>query len=1243
MRQWILLGLMMISFLSWGKEYPLIENRGQWPQHVKASTAIEGGRVFLENNGLTYHFFDLSAISAVKNGKAPMPQASDVRVKGHVLRMSFLNSAARTQVIKEKMLPTRYNYFLGDDESKWAGACAAYETVTTQEVWPGVDFKLYSNDFFLKYDFVLAPFADFKKIAFRYEYADAVSLENGRLKITTSVGEIWEQQPIAYQYINGEQVRVACEFVLKKGVISFHFPKGYEATYPLIIDPELVFSTYSGSFSDNFGYTATYDSQGFLFSGSSAFGQGYPTTTGAYQTTWGGGDGSFGLAGTDIAISKYDVSGTFMVWSTFLGGENDELPHSLICNEFDELLVYGTSSSANYPTTSGAYDSSFNGGDAFSPQGVGTNYVNGSDIVVTRLNFTGSNLIQSTFIGGNGNDGVNTAPVLKFNYADEFRGEIDIDDNGNIVIASSTYSTNFPTVNPVQGILAGAQDGVVFILNAQLNQMLWSTYIGGSDYDSGYSVCFGNNGEVYVGGGTRSTDFPMPAGGYQSAFQGGTADGWIHRYTATGELNGGTFYGSSVYDQVYFVETDAGGHVYLYGQTLAPDATFVTNAAWSQPNSGMVVSKLSANLQQVDWSTVFGSGNGEPNLSPTAFLVDLCDKIYLSGWGGLVNTSSNASTDDTNGMLVTTGAYQTTTDGSDFYLLVLLDDASDVAYASFYGGNISAEHVDGGTSRFDRRGMIYQSVCAGCGSNDDFPIFPANANSPTNNSTNCNNGVFKFDFEYPITVAEFNVPPVACVNEPVQFTSNAAFAVGYNWNFGDNSPFSTQINPTHIYTNTGTYEIQLIVTNPGTCNVADTLTRIITITEPQVITLDDEYVCVDDQLVIGPTDVYPDFVYNWTPAIYLSNSNTANPTFTAGESTEYVLTVQQGGCTDTLYLSIIVPELSLTIPNDTTLCEEGTLVLVANYAPNDASIEWSNTNTFANLLNDNLSDADIEINVSAPGEYFARVSQGDCSLEESITVNLLSFQTEIEGDFTACAGDTVTLSVLDPNPNFEYSWEPSNLVVSGQNTPEVQVVANEEGYFYVYSFTPDNCTAVDSVLITVSGLSGGLLNATASPSLIIAGGTSQLQAQPSGYTYSWSPANSLSNPNIINPIAQPDETTTYTVTVMDGECMFAQNVTVRVEDFVCGNPTIYIPNAFTPNVDGKNEKLYVRGNNLISLNFYVYDRWGELVFESHSVNDGWDGTFEGRPVDPDVYVYYFDGVCEGGAKYIEKGNITLIR
>lgn len=1242
MRQLILFALLVLSIFSWGKEYPLIENRGQWPKQVKASTAVEGGRVFLENGGLTYHFFDLSAISAVKNGKAPMPAPTDVRVKGHVMRMSFLNSANHTQVEKQGLTPSRYNYFLGDDESKWAGGCSAFESILSKEVWPGIDFKLYSNDFFLKYDFIVAPFSDEKKIAFFYEYADGVSLENGRLKIKTSVGEIWEQQPIAYQIIHGQQVRVACDFVLKNGVISFDFPKGYNRSVELFIDPELVFSTYSGSFSDNFGYTATYDSQGFLYSGSSAFGQGYPTTTGAYQTTWGGGDGSFGLAGTDIAISKYDVSGTFMVWSTFLGGENDELPHSLICNEFDELLVYGTSSSANYPTTSGAYDNSFNGGDAFSPQGVGTNYVNGSDIVITRLNFTGSNLIQSTFIGGNGNDGVNTAPVLKFNYADEFRGEIDIDDDGNIVIASSTYSSNFPMVNPEQGFIGGAQDGVVFIMNPQLNQLLWSTFIGGSDYDSGYSVAFGNNGEVYVGGGTRSTNFPMPNGGYQSDFVGGTTDGWIHRYL-NGNLTAGTFYGSTVYDQVYFVETDAQGSVYLYGQSLAPGDTFVINAAWSQTNSGMIVAKLNANLQQVEWSTVFGSGDGEPNLSPTAFLVDLCDKIYLSGWGGAVNTSSNTSTDDTFNMYISSGAYQSTTNGSDFYLLVLLDDASNVAYASYFGGNISAEHVDGGTSRFDRRGMIYQSVCAGCGSNDDFPIFPSNANSPTNNSNNCNNGVFKFDFEYPITVAEFNVPPVACINEAVQFTSNAAYATGYHWDFGDNSPASTQTNPSHIYTTAGTYEVELIVTNPGTCNISDTVTHTITITEPEVLTLEEEYVCVEDQLVIGPSEVYPDFIYSWSPAQYLSNSNTANPTFTAGESTEYVLTIEHGGCTDTMYLSIVVPQLELTIPNDTTLCEEDILILTADYAPADASIEWSNTSTFTNLLNDNTSDPDIEINVIAPGEYFARVSLGDCSLEESITVNLLAFQTQIEGDFTACAGDTVTLSVLDPNPNFNYSWEPADLVISGQNTPEVQVVVDEERYFYVYSNTPENCTAVDSVLITVSDLTGGAISASAVPSVIVAGSSSQLQALPSGYDYTWSPTNSLSNPNIPNPVATPEVTTTYTVSVVDGECIFSQNVTVRVERFVCGNPTIYIPNAFTPNVDGNNEKLYVRGNNLTSLDLYVYDRWGELVFESHSVNDGWDGTFEGRPVDPDVYVYYFQGVCEGGEEYIEKGNITVIR
>jgi len=102
-------------------------------------------------------------------------------------------------------------------------------------------------------------------------------------------------------------------------------------------------------------------------------------------------------------------------------------------------------------------------------------------------------------------------------------------------------------------------------------------------------------------------------------------------------------------------------------------------------------------------------------------------------------------------------------------------------------------------------------------------------------------------------------------------------------------------------------------------------------------------------------------------------------------------------------------------------------------------------------------------------------------------------------------------------------------------------------------------------------------------------------------------------------------------------------VRVTVVDFICGPPSIYVPNAFTPNQDGKNEKLYVRANNITDLYFVLYDRWGEKVFETRNVQLGWDGKFEGREVDPDVYVYYLEVTCLGGLQYFEEGNITVIR
>jgi len=148
---------------------------------------------------------------------------------------------------------------------------------------------------------------------------------------------------------------------------------------------------------------------------------------------------------------------------------------------------------------------------------------------------------------------------------------------------------------------------------------------------------------------------------------------------------------------------------------------------------------------------------------------------------------------------------------------------------------------------------------------------------------------------------------------------------------------------------------------------------------------------------------------------------------------------------------------------------------------------------------------------------------------------------------------------------------------------------------------------------------------------------------PEGYNYTWYPPASLNDANTQNPLASPSETTTYYVSISDGDCVYIDSVTVRVSDFICGDPSLYIPNAFTPNDDDRNNTLFVRGNFITAMHLRIYNRWGEKVFETREQQVGWDGTYKGKPADPSVFVYYLEVTCDGGVTWFEKGNITLIR
>ncbi len=723
----------------------IIENKGQWEKEVLFRAAIPGGYLFITSNSLVYSLYDEKAIHAYTHS-----ESSNTIIKGHVYKTTFTGANSIPGIIKQQPSAESYNFFIGSDQARWAANCKAYQTIVLQNIYNGIDMQLEAMGDYLKVSFIVKPFANPNLIKVKYEGTDKLELRNKAIEALTTVALIKEQEPVSFQYVNGEKYPLQSEYVLNTDTISYKLGQ-YNHSLPLVIDPDIIFGTFSGSVADNFGFTATFDNDANGFAGGTVYSTGFPATTGAYQFNYAGGVTEFGMTGRDVGILKFSSDGKSLLYCTYLGGSGNEQPHSLICNPAGELFILGTTSSANFPTSANAYDKTYNGN---------------TDIFVSRLSSNGQVLQASTFFGGSLSDGINgtifynndysfSAAPLEFNYGDKHRGEILIDTNsGSVYVASSTYSTvadGFPIVNGFQTTHGGLQDACIFKMNANLSVLDFSTYLGGSGHDAGYGLNFDVFKNVYVCGGSTSTNIGPASGAYVHH---GGVDGFIARISSAGSnLMKLLFLGTGVYDQAYFVQVDTKGQVYTTGQTAS--STFpVKGTTYRVPGAKQFITVFNRNLDSIVVSTTFGSSaSSGPNISPSAFLVDICNRVYVSGWGGTTNNSFNGTTGQTTGMPVTTNAFQKTTDGADFYLIVLSPDLQSLAYATFLGGVQGfGDHVDGGTSRFDRRSVVYQSACAGCGGFSDFPT-TAGAWSRINKGKRpsdptqggCNNALFKMN------------------------------------------------------------------------------------------------------------------------------------------------------------------------------------------------------------------------------------------------------------------------------------------------------------------------------------------------------------------------------------------------------------------------------------------------------------------------------------------------------------------
>ncbi len=1011
-----------------------IKNKGQWNPKVLYQADFRGGRLFMERNAVTYLFYPQDGLTRLHphhktNQATQVGRSSDgVTLDFHAVRMEFVGSTANpsTEQVNKKLF--YHNYYLGKDPKTWASKVPVSEGVNYDNLYNNISLKAFSSGNNFRYDFIINPLADASVIKLKFTGQDKLSLKDGKLIIGTSVGDIEQQAPYAYQEIDGKQEKVDCKYVLKENIVSIEVTGKYNHNLPLVIDPTLVFATFTGSVADNWGMSASYDNQGGGYTAGVCFATSstnYVITPGAFQQTFGGGvtNNTYTYLGFDIVASKFDATGSNLLFSTYLGGSDNEQPASIIVDNGNNLLIYGRSYSTDFPVTAGAYDVSLNGG---------------ADIIITKFNATGTALIGSTFVGGSADDGVNFSGnemirgSLKYNYADDGRGDIILDNNNNVYIASCTASNNFPaTAGCAQQSNAGLQDGCVFKLNANLTSMLWSTYLGGSANDAAYNLALDNANSVYVTGGTESSNFPTTSAALYGSYM-GSIDGFLTHISPSGNaVVQSTYIGTTGYDQSYFVQLDAANHVYIYGQTSG--AYPVTAGVYSNPNSGQFIHEFNSTLSSTVFSTVFGTGQGVPDIAPSAFLVDKCNNIYISGWGGILgswqdpNTGAimtyNEPSSTTVGLPVTANAFQSTTDGMDFYFMVLQPGATALWYATYFGGtNGSEEHVDGGTSRFDKTGVIYQAICEGCAVNpntgyavnQDMPTTPS-AWSTTDKSNNCNNALVKFSFNLVQTVASLVINPstaAGCAPFNVSFTNQSQNASEFNWFFGDGDT-STTTSPVHTYTSQGTYTVTLAAKDTATCNILDTMVAIITVYPLPIVTVTSATVCAGTPATLTASGAT---TYSWSTA---NTSATITPT--PSVTTQYTVTGSTSAyCSNTATTNVTVNPLPTVTVNSATICPGDTTTLNASGA---STYSWSTTDTTSTII----KSPTIATHYTVTGTDANACKNKAVAV---ITVSPLPFITV--NSPSICVGNTATLTA---NGASTYTWSTGNTTSSINQSP----------------------------------------------------------------------------------------------------------------------------------------------------------------------------------------------------------------
>ena len=580
-----------------------------------------------------------------------------------------LEGAAPRATRPENLLPGVSNYFLGDDPRAWRTGVPHYARVRYVEVYPGIDLVYYSADGELEYDFLLAPGADAARIRMSYDGAHAMHVdESGDLRIAIDGGEVVHRKPLTYQMVDGARrvVDSAFRILHEAGREFVSFSLGdYDARLPLTIDPVLSYATYLGGGDDVEAITAmVVDAAGAAYIAGQTNSVDFPVTAGVVQPARAGSNG------TDAFVAKLNPAGTAFEYVTYLGGAGQEDSFNLRVDAGGNAYVAGSTTSSNFPVTAGAAQ---------------VTYRSNTDLFVTRLNATGSVLLYSTYLGGNGDEP--TSARL---------GGLEIDAAGDAYVYGTTSSSDFPVspgapqatrgnTNPVQY----DEDAFVTRINAAGTAFTFSSYHGGAGFEStddsnGESRAMGvdGTGTVWIGGNTESSDLPITAGAYDTTYNSpagpnpAAGDFFVARFdTNAGTRVYSSYLGGGNAERFIGLLVDAGGNAYVAGGTESnnfPTTAGAPDSSYGGGNGDVAIAKLNPNGTALVYSTYFGGGLDE---LPEVLRLNANGELYV---GGQTRTTT----------LATAGAADTTHNGgSDGFIARLNAAGTAFIYSTYAGGS----------------------------------------------------------------------------------------------------------------------------------------------------------------------------------------------------------------------------------------------------------------------------------------------------------------------------------------------------------------------------------------------------------------------------------------------------------------------------------------------------------------------------------------------------------------------------